>query len=124
MALRSPAAEVWAVDINVRARELTTFNAQRSGASNVIVAAPTDVPADASFDVIWSNPPIRIGKPALHTLLDTWLSRLAADGVAVLVVQKHLGADSLATWLESRGYRVERLRSRAGFRLLEVRAAR
>ena len=38
-----------------------------------LVAAPDEVPADVRFDVIWSNPPIRIGKPALHELLTTWL---------------------------------------------------
>ena len=38
--------------------------------------------------MLWSNPPIRIGKAALHALLPRWLTRLAPDGAAVLVVQK------------------------------------
>jgi len=120
MALRSPASTVWAVDVNERARELTAFNAERAGAENVCVAAPGDVPPDVRFDVIWSNPPIRIGKAALHALLQTWLARLADGGRAVLVVQKHLGSDSLAAWLGSEGWVVTRLCSRAGFRLLLV----
>ena len=60
---------------------------------------PEDVPEGAEFDLIWSNPPIRIGKPALHALLERWLPRLAPGGEAWLVVQKNLGADSLLPWI-------------------------
>lgn len=122
LALRSPGSEVWAVDVNERARDLTALNAARAGAVNVVVAAPDEVPEQSRFDLIWSNPPIRIGKDALHQLLLRWLSRLAPGGSAVLVVQKHLGSDSLATWLEQQGWAVERLTSRAGYRLLRVTA--
>ncbi|MEI7992181.1 MAG: methyltransferase [Actinomycetota bacterium] len=122
LALRSPGAVVWAVDVNERARELTALNAVRAGADNVVVAAPDDVQNETRFDLIWSNPPIRIGKDALHELLVRWLSRLAPGGSALLVVQKHLGSDSLATWLEQEGWAVERLSSRAGYRLLRITA--
>ena len=120
LALRSPDAVVWAVDVNERARSLTAFNASRAGASNLLVASPEEVPESVRFDAIWSNPPIRIGKPALHQLLTSWLARLSDGGTAVLVVQKHLGADSLADWMRSNGWDVERIRSRAGYRLLVV----
>ncbi len=83
-------------------------------------ATPDDVPADVGFATIWSNPPIRIGKAALHELLLRWLPRLAPGGRAVLVVQKHLGADSLARWLAEQGFPTTRLQSRAGYRLLEI----
>ncbi len=118
LAHRAPAAHIWAVDVNARARSLAASNLSGCSAT---VAAPEDVPADLEFDLIWSNPPIRIGKSALHDLLEKWLSRLAPDGLAVLVVQRHLGADSLHRWLESRGFEVQRLGSRRGYRLLEVR---
>lgn len=121
MALRSPGATVWAVDVNERARTLTATNASAAGATNVRVVAPDELPGDVAFATIWSNPPIRIGKAALHDLLLRWLGRLRPDGSAVLVVQKHLGADSLQRWLAERGYPTERLASRAGFRLLETR---
>lgn len=125
MALRSPGATVWAVDVNERARELTAANAERAGATNVRAASPDEVPEDVRFGTIWSNPPIRIGKSALHALLLRWLPRLDHDGHAVLVVQKHLGADSLQRWIVEQGYPTERLASRAGFRLLDaVRADR
>jgi len=120
MALRSPAATVWAVDVNERARALTRRNAERNGITNIQVAAPDDVPADVRFATIWSNPPIRIGKDALHTLLSTWLARLHGQGTAALVVQKHLGADSLQRWLGEHGHHTRRHSSKAGFRLLTI----
>jgi 16S rRNA (guanine1207-N2)-methyltransferase len=119
VAARRPGHEMWAVDVNRRARALTAENARRLGL-DVRVAAPEDVPADLRVAAIVSNPPIRIGKAALHELLGTWLDRLAPEGRAWLVVNKHLGADSLASWLSARGHAVERLRSRQGYRVLAV----
>ncbi len=121
LASRSPGATVWAIDVNERARDLTSANAAAAGLA-VRVVAPGDVPDHERFAVIWSNPPIRIGKTALHELLVTWLDRLEPSGHAYLVVQKHLGADSLAAWLVGRGHVVRRVRSRMGYRILEVAA--
>lgn len=120
LATRAPAATVWALDVNERARSLCAANAEAAGLANVVVAAPDDVPVGLAFAGIWSNPPIRIGKPALHALLARWLVRLAPDGRAALVVAKHLGSDSLATWLTGQGWPATRLSSRAGYRLLDV----
>lgn len=120
MAHRSPAATVWAVDVNERARDLCRANAERNGITNVRVAAPDEVPDDIRFATIWSNPAIRIGKPALHAMLLRWLSRLEDGGTAVLVVHKHLGSDSLQRWLTEQGYPTERLGSSSGFRLLQA----
>ncbi len=122
MARRSPDATVWAVDVNARARDLCRRNAARNNLTNIRVAAPDEVPDDLRFSTIWSNPPIRIGKPALRELLLTWLARLTDDGTATLVVQKHLGADSLQRWLTFEGHPTERIASKSGFRLLSVRA--
>lgn len=120
LALRSPGATVWAVDVNERARQLTAINADRNSLANVRVATPEDVPDDLRFSTIWSNPPIRIGKAALHQLLLQWLPRLTDDGQAMLVVQKHLGADSLQRWLIAQEFACERIAGKAGFRLLQV----
>ena len=121
LAVRSPHMDVWAVDVNDQALSLTAANAHDNGLSRVKVSRPEDVPAGISFDVIWSNPPIRIGKDELHRLLQTWLPRLTSTGVAWLVVSRHLGADSLATWLTDQGWSCQREASRKGYRLLQVR---
>jgi 16S rRNA (guanine1207-N2)-methyltransferase len=120
MARRSPGATVWAVDVNRRALALTVANAEAAGCTNVRAVEPDGIRPDVRLAAIWSNPPIRIGKNALHDLLTTWLGRLDDDGRAVLVVQKHLGADSLARWLEDEGFSVTRLKSRMAYRLLSV----
>ena len=98
-AMQNPEAEVWAIDVNARARELTRRNAERHGLGNVHVATPDEVPAGVEFDAIWSNPPIRVGKAELHAILEAWIPRLRSGGSAWLVVAKHLGADSLMKWL-------------------------
>jgi 16S rRNA (guanine1207-N2)-methyltransferase len=123
LAARAPGATVWAVDVNERARELTRANAAAAGLANVRVAAPEDVPGEVRFAALWSNPPVRVGKAVLHDLLSGWLGRLDQGGHALLVVQKHLGADSLHRWLEGQGWAVDRLASRMGYRVLDVRAA-
>lgn len=117
-----PLASITAVDVNERALALANENARAMGVHGRFVACrPDQVPAGLAFDEIWSNPPIRIGKEALHELLLTWLPRLAPGGRAVMVVGKHLGADSLQRWLGEQGYPTTRLASAKGFRVLETR---
>ncbi len=123
MAQASPQARVVAVDVNERARELTAGNAVRLGLANLTVMAPDAALAELAGEVaaIWSNPPIRIGKPALHELLRTWLAALSLDGEAHLVVGKNLGADSLHRWLaDELAAPTERIASAKGFRVLRV----
>ncbi len=129
MAMLAPGARVWAVDVNERARGLTAENARRLGLVNIVVAAPEEVPAEVTFAAVWSNPPIRIGKAALHALLLDWLGRLDAGACAHLVVQRHLGADSLHAWLAAMladrvgaeaAPTVDRVGSAKGYRVLRV----
>ena len=122
LAAACPSAKVTAVDVNDRALELTRLNAANAGVE-VTALRPEDVPPSETFDEIWSNPPIRIGKPALHDLLANWLRRVAPDGRAYLVVGRNLGADSLQTWLAEQGWSASRLTSAKGFRVLAVAPA-
>jgi 16S rRNA (guanine1207-N2)-methyltransferase len=132
MAMLSPRATVWALDVNERALDLVRTNARRLQLPGVRAVRPDEVPAELQFDAIWSNPPIRVGKPALHALLLQWLPRLAAGGQANLVVQRNLGADSLQAWLlealsadhaaahAGRHWTVRRYGSAKGYRVLTV----
>jgi 16S rRNA (guanine1207-N2)-methyltransferase len=120
LAARAPGASVWGVDVNERALDLTARNAAAAGLANVRAVGPSDPSLPAAFAAIWSNPPIRIGKQALHAMLTCWLSRLAAGGQACLVVARNLGADSLHRWLEASGWPVTRLAARGGYRLLLI----
>ena len=120
LARQAPKARLWAVDVNERALELTKANAVAAAVPNVVASTPEEVPADIQFDAIYSNPPVRIGKAALHDLLLNWLGRLRPSGRAYLVVQRNLGADSLAAWLATQGFEVNRLKAKKGYRVLEV----
>jgi 16S rRNA (guanine1207-N2)-methyltransferase len=120
LARQAPQARIWAVDVNERALELTRANAVSAAVPNVTAHLPTDIPDDLQFEAIYSNPPVRVGKAALHELLLTWLRRLRPGGSAYLVVQRNLGADSLAAWLGSEGFQVQRLKAKKGYRVLEV----
>ncbi len=121
MAGRSPAARVWAVDVNRRALQLCERNAAEAGLTSVRCRGADDPELPDSYQLIWSNPPIRIGKAALHQLLTTWLGRLAPGAAAYLVVQRNLGSDSLQRWLADAGWQADRFAARAGYRVLEVR---
>ena len=120
IARQAPGARVWAVDVNERAIELTKKNAAAAAVANVTACAPDEVPDQVRFAAIYSNPPVRVGKAALHELLVRWLGRLGEGGLAYLVVQRNLGADSLGTWLTEQGYEVLRLKSKKGYRILQV----
>lgn len=117
-----PNCTVIAVDVNERARTLCTENARANNLNNVRVLSPDEVNTDDRYALIWSNPPIRIGKTALHDLLDEWMQRLSPGGHAHLVVSKNLGGDSLAQWLMGRGFTTRKLASSKGFRVFEVDA--
>ncbi len=120
LASRSPGATVWGVEVNARARDLARENAAAAGLRNVRIAGPDEVPDEIRFAAIWSNPPIKVGKQVLHALLLRWLGRLAPDGAAHLVVQKHLGSDSLQRWLVEQGFPTTRVLSHRGYRVLSV----
>ncbi|MEO5534286.1 MAG: methyltransferase [Pseudolysinimonas sp.] len=128
LALESPRATVWAVDVNERSLDLVRMNSSKLGITNITACLPSEVPVDTMFTTIWSNPPIRVGKNELHGMLLHWLPRLEPGSDAWLVVQRNLGSDSLQRWLHAelpkdfailraatnKGYRVLRCRRRSG----------
>ncbi|MEY4532985.1 MAG: hypothetical protein RI926_754 [Actinomycetota bacterium] len=123
LGLEAPGASIYAVDVNERALELTKRNAARLGLTNITVGLPDSVESSISFDLIWSNPPIRVGKAELHQIMSTWLPRLNVNGEAYLVVAKHLGADSFEKWLGTEfnaTHEVTREDTRKGFRIIKV----
>ena len=121
LALAAPDVRIDAVDVNERALALCRDNAARHGVGDRIrVVRPDEIGNATSYDEIWSNPPIRVGKAALHELLLRWLPRLRPGGVARLVVARNLGADSLQRWLTAQGWECRRVGSAKGFRVLVI----
>ncbi|SDU81786.1 class I SAM-dependent methyltransferase [Arcanobacterium phocae] len=126
-----PQTRILASDVNERALDLASRNVVDAGFTNVEVGLAPDMISRLTseiaagqhkgIDLIWSNPPIRIGKDALHELLATWMGLLSPTGEAFWVVQKNLGADSLAKWLNNSGFPTEKIGSAKGFRVLHSR---
>jgi 16S rRNA G1207 methylase RsmC len=124
LAMLSPHATIWAVDVNERALDLVRRNAEALGLDNVNAVTPDDVPDDIMFRTIRSNPPIRVGKNVLHEMLEWWLPRLDERSDAWLVVARNLGADSLQRWITAsfpHGFSVHRAATARGYRVLKVR---
>jgi 16S rRNA G1207 methylase RsmC len=121
LAVAVPDCRVLAVDVNNRALELARVNAERCGvAGRVVASRPEDVDPGVVLDEVWSNPPVRIGKQALHAVLSMWLARLSPGSPAHLVVGRNLGGDSLQRWLVGQGYPTRRVASAKGFRVLRA----
>ena len=114
---RFPNGKVWGIDVNNRAIDLAKRNVQKG---STVICKPDEVPKEVTFDLIWSNPPIRIGKQNLKILLTKWLNRLSLDGSAFFVINKNLGSDSIQQWLENETWTTSRLKSVRGYRLIEV----
>ena len=119
---------MYAVDVNERALDLLRTTAASLGLDRVHASQPDGIPEDVRFDAIWSNPPIRVGKAALHDLMLTWLPRLAPGrrGLPRGAEEPRLG---LAAALADRAarpeaYAVSRFTSDKGFRILEVERRR
>jgi 16S rRNA G1207 methylase RsmC len=126
LALHSPKAKIYAIDVNERSLELTKLNVERLGLTNIVVCKPEEVPINMEFDEIWSNPPIRVGKVVLHEILTLWINRLTSGGTARLVVQKNLGSDSLHKWLIQEfepDFESTRIDTSKTFRVLKVTRA-
>ena len=120
LASQAPDATVWAVDVNERAVALAGRNAERLGLTNVRAVLPDAVPGEVRFAVMYSNPPIRIGKAPTRQIVTDWMARLEPGAHAYLVVKRSLGSDSFAGWLAGAGYEVQRLGSKRGYRVLDV----
>lgn len=120
--------QITAVDINNFAVELTNdnfkkyefINANAYHVDKYLELNKKD--SNNKFDFIVSNPPIRIGKDELHQMLLLWLEYLKDDGVALMVVQKNLGADSLVDWLnKNTKFHSTKLSSSKGFRIISIK---
>lgn len=118
LALRNPSCEIWSLEVNERAKKLCKKNAEKLGVKNMKVVEEGECTPD--FDFIYSNPPVRIGKVAMHSLIASWMKRLKEGGKAYMVVNKHLGSDSLMAWMKEEGWQARKIKSSKGYRVIEA----
>lgn len=98
-----PNSNLTLVDVNERAIELTNHNFKENNLDANILLSDfyENINKDMTFDLVISNPPIRIGKEKLFNMYLETSNRLEDDGEFWLVVRKKQGALSHVKYLET-----------------------
>ena len=109
------------VDVNERALALAEENVKRNNASaNILKSDGFNALKGQTFDLIISNPPIRIGKEKLYQLFRDAYDYLNSGGRMILVMHKKHGALSAMTYLKTR-YTVSLIKKHKGFHVIECK---
>lgn len=93
LAKENPKSTVYMYDINERAVELATTNANLNNITNVVTKVNDsldDVSKD--FELIVTNPPIRAGKKVVFKIYEQAYERLVDGGELFVVIQRKQGA--------------------------------
>lgn len=109
-------------DVNERALALTQKNAENLQLDVNVVNSDGFSTLHETFDQIISNPPIRIGKPALYALLKAALDHLNPGGSLWVVMHKKHGVESLIQSFQSVA-RIETVTRKKGFKVLRLTQA-
>ena len=94
-------ADIDMIDINERAIELAKKNIQLNNVKANIYKSNIYSNVTSKYDLIITNPPIRVGKIILHQILFDAKDHLNKDGELWLVISKNQGAKSLARDLQN-----------------------
>ena len=114
-----PEATVYMSDINERAVELGIRNAQLNGITNVVIRPGDGFEAFSGqkFDMVITNPPIRVGKQVMYGLIDEAYEALHIGGWLVLVIKTKHGAKSMEAKLNLVFNNVTELDKGSGYRV-------
>lgn len=118
----NPNLEVWMTDVNERAVELASRNADRNRASNIrIIRGFLYEPVrQMSFDTILANPPISAGSNKLESIIEGSMRHLKSGGSIQLVVKTNKGGRNLSRLLEQYYGRFEIIGRKGGYRVLKA----
>lgn len=107
-------------DINERALALAAQNAERNGVADRTDTVLSDglSAIDGDFDIIATNPPIRIGKKAIYRMWQDAVGRLKPAGRLYMVIRKQQGAESAVKYLKTLADDVAVLDKRKGYWML------
>lgn len=109
------------IDLNKRALYLANLNsvANKCLKTNVFYSDSFSL-VKKKYDVIISNPPIRIGKVKLYNIFRDAKKFLKENGIIYLVIRKEQGAKSFMKDF-SKLYRIEVLNKRKGFYIISLK---
>lgn len=121
IALNNLSSNILMIDINQRAIDLANENIILNNIKNAhaINSNLFENIKDKNFDLIISNPPIRVGKTFCFSLYEQSYQHLNQNGVLYLVVGKKQGASSHFKYLEQIFEKVEIIIKKSGFWILK-----
>ncbi len=103
------------VDINERALALCRDNLQTNQVVANVFASDGFSAVTQTYDIIVTNPPIRVGKTKLYELLQTSYDYLNDDGEFVFVMNKKHGAESALKFIQNTFKNVTVIGKKKGF---------
>lgn len=112
--------EVWAVDINNRAVQLTSLNAKNNQVVLNVFKCDDLLTLDQRFNTVLFNPPIRSGKDNIFSLYDRVYRVLEDRGNLFIVIQKKQGAKSSFNKLAELFRKVEIIDSDKGYQIIKA----
>ncbi|MBU1145037.1 MAG: methyltransferase [Firmicutes bacterium] len=107
------------VDINVRAVELAQENVKNHFLNAKVLQSDGFENVNDTFDLIVSNPPIRVGKKIIYQFFEDALTYLNEKGSLILVINKNQGALSAIKECEKHYALVEVLAKQSGYYVIK-----
>ena len=89
------------IDINKRAIHLTKMNLEKNNITANVFLSDAYENIEKKYDVIITNPPIRVGKEILLNILRGSIRHLKDNGELWFVIRKDQGAKSIIKNLEN-----------------------
>ncbi|MCI4318563.1 MAG: methyltransferase [Thermoplasmata archaeon] len=120
----APQGQVLLTDVNRRAVLLARSNLRRNRIANAEarIGSMFEPAAGNAFDLIATNPPYHIGRPAILALLEAVPAHLRPDGYLLMVGKGSQGIRFYQAWLEERWPDgVEVVDRGSGYRVLKAR---
>ncbi|WP_096155989.1 MULTISPECIES: class I SAM-dependent methyltransferase [Bacillus] len=115
--------QITMVDVNERALQLATENAEKNQVKNVTVLKSFiyESVQNNKYAAILSNPPIRAGKKVVHEILENAFDRLVDKGELWIVIQKKQGAPSAIDKLTDVFDEVEVVVKKKGYYIIKAK---
>jgi 16S rRNA (guanine1207-N2)-methyltransferase len=107
------------IDINERSVNLAIKNARLNNVKNNCFVSDGYDNVNSKYDYIISNPPIRVGKEKLTSLLVEAKNHLKENGALIIVINKNQGAKSMVEFL-SKFYSVNIIQKNKGFYVIKA----
>lgn len=109
------------VDINQRAIDLSIENVTLNNAEAKVFKSDGFINVKDKYDLIITNPPIRVGKEIIYKFFEDAKSYLNNNGSLVLVINKKHGAESAIKFLKTIYSGIEILGRNKGFYVIECK---